>query len=508
MLALIMTLMLVPTAAFAETIQNQPSEVVPEQPEWNLDISKSKTATQLVNDESTITLSLPSAQEKLASDIVFVLDKSTSTDLEEQALKLLTELKNEVETKKANVKVGVVIFNKIANVTAELTNLDNDGYEKIETAIKAKIESGTNTHAGLLAGKEMLDEDTSVDANRKYLLFVSDGVTYQFCKDDDYTKAYTRSFSGTLNNDGVNQCGTLSEVNVQYDNVNETIPFENIEGWMTNIGNRIGTDNDKSDWDYEYTAQAPTDSNKLLLSKENVSNVEKALYSTESVYNSIKHKKGYKCYSVLAKNTYPWGTAFMNRLAGGSTVDFASIGNEILYAVGAGSTVEDKMGSNFDLVLGTFGMTVGGKALASKTDVNVTYFGDDANTLSENNYRFKVEYDSDNDMFTWTINENVSNFAPVQLTYKVKLVNKSTVSGTYTPHTNEYAILKPISSDRKTGKEQAFNKPTVSYTVSGGNGGHDHYYPTATPIPPIIVNPPKTGDMTIWQSILHFFGIM
>ena len=35
---------------------------------------------------------------------------------------------------------------------------------------------------------------------------------------------------------------------------------------------------------------------------------------------------------------------------------------------------------------------------------------------------------------------------------------------------------------------------------------HDHYYPTPTPVP-VIVIPPKTGDMTIWQSILHFLGI-
>ena len=35
---------------------------------------------------------------------------------------------------------------------------------------------------------------------------------------------------------------------------------------------------------------------------------------------------------------------------------------------------------------------------------------------------------------------------------------------------------------------------------------HDHYNPTPTPVP-VIVIPPKTGDMTIWQSILHFLGI-
>ena len=37
-----------------------------------------------------------------------------------------------------------------------------------------------------------------------------------------------------------------------------------------------------------------------------------------------------------------------------------------------------------------------------------------------------------------------------------------------------------------------------------GDGGH--YHPDPTPVP-VIVIPPKTGDMTVWQSILHFLGI-
>ena len=41
---------------------------------------------------------------------------------------------------------------------------------------------------------------------------------------------------------------------------------------------------------------------------------------------------------------------------------------------------------------------------------------------------------------------------------------------------------------------------------SSGDGGHSYYYPTTTPVP-VIVIPPKTGDMTVWQSILHFLGI-
>ena len=41
---------------------------------------------------------------------------------------------------------------------------------------------------------------------------------------------------------------------------------------------------------------------------------------------------------------------------------------------------------------------------------------------------------------------------------------------------------------------------------SGGGNGGGYFYPTTTPVP-VIVIPPKTGDMTVWQSILHFLGI-
>ena len=48
---------------------------------------------------------------------------------------------------------------------------------------------------------------------------------------------------------------------------------------------------------------------------------------------------------------------------------------------------------------------------------------------------------------------------------------------------------------------------TLYYGGGSSGDGHSHYYyPTTTPVP-VIVIPPKTGDMTIWQSILHFLGI-
>lgn len=45
---------------------------------------------------------------------------------------------------------------------------------QIKEAIQQEITSGTNSHAGLLAGKELLDNDKEVEAQRKYMVFVSD----------------------------------------------------------------------------------------------------------------------------------------------------------------------------------------------------------------------------------------------------------------------------------------------------------------------------------------------
>ena len=477
---LLMLTLLLTTAVVAWGTVPTDGEVTPSL----VNVSRSKTATVLDKDyRSTVTLSLPSAEEKLASDVVFVLDKSTSAELEDKALALLADLKKEVTERGVMVKVGVVIFNRAADVAFPLTELTDGNYATIEAAIRKTISSGSNTHAGLLAGKKMLDGDTAVEPHRKHLIFVSDGVTYQFCKEDDHTTPYTRSFDGSLNSDGPNQCGTLSELNVQYEGVETSIPKGSIDNWMSDIAGRMETDNDNEDWDYPYTGQAPTDNSKLLKNKENVSNVEKALHLTESTYKAMQ-ESGYQCHAVLAREIRQWGTAFMNRLAGGRAVDFNSIQHKVLYAVDKGSTVADTVGKSFDLVPGTFCLTVGGQELQYKQDGNVTYFGGDQN---ESNYRFKIEYDGAADSFTWEINEPVSNFAPVKLSYTVKLAG-TPAAGTHgvmdlngdgyvddtttlvdvskALYTNESAILTPVATVGGQGEALEFHKPSVSYTAA------------------------------------------
>ena len=451
------------------------------------DVSRSKTATKLDTNTwtSNVTLSLPSAEEKLASDVVFVLDKSTSAKKEAQALDMLTALKEQTAKTGAKVKVGVVIFNKEANVT-QLTDLAT-GYNTIEDAIKQDFSSGTNTHAGLLAGKKMLDEDTEVAANRKYLIFVSDGITYMYNAEPTVT---AWSFFA----DAWKHWAGPDNWKSKYGSNN---PPASWSARMTEIGKQVEAQGTKYEYPYGGTATECTPEDDS--SKNYANSIDKALYLTYQVYQEAQ-AAGYNCYAVVngRPTDYLWGPDFMRYLANGQTVDFGKIQNDILYAVSAGSTVEDQMGDAFDFVPGSLKLTVGGTELKSKANGNMTYFGDDVENLSENNCRFKVLYDPTADAFVWTINENVSNFAPVQLTYTVKLTKPETAPGTYGTEdlkgeknvpadkalfTNKRAVLNAINSAGAPLNPLDFPKPSVSYTVkksSSGGGGGGGRKPTVT----------------------------
>ena len=458
--------------------------------EWNVSRSKTATALDTSTWTSNVTLSLPSAEDALASDVVFVLDKSTSADLEGQALEMLTALKEKAASTKAKVKVGVVIFNKQANKTAPLTDLAT-GYDDIQAAIEQTISSGTNTHAGLLAGKQMLDEDNEVAANRKYLIFVSDGITYMYNAEPTAT-AWSFKADSWKHWAGPDNWSSKYGSNTPPDSWSER---------MTEIGAQVEAQGTEYEYLYDGTAEKWTPEDETYTNYAN--SIDKALYLTYQVYQEAK-TKGYNCYAVVNENektaTYPWGPDFMRYLAGGETVNFNKIQNDILYAVSAGSTVEDQMGDAFDFVPDSLKLTVGGTELKSKANGNMTYFGDDVENLSENNCRFKVLYDPTADAFVWTINENVSNFAPVQLTYTVKLTEPETAPGTYGTEdlkgeknvpadkalfTNKRAVLNAINSAGAQLKPLDFPKPSVSYTVKksssgGGGGGGHHRRPTVT----------------------------
>lgn len=144
-----------------------------------------KTATELdENLETKVTLSFPGKREAEPADVVFVLDKSGASaqkDIYNQAKAFLEEVKAKAQADGLDIKVGVVLFNKVGNIKQPLTDVVT-GYDDILTAMNSSLSSGTNMDAGLLAAKSMLDADTAVKAENKHVILISDGATYLYCK--------------------------------------------------------------------------------------------------------------------------------------------------------------------------------------------------------------------------------------------------------------------------------------------------------------------------------------
>lgn len=454
--------------------------------------SKSKTATNLdANYQSQVTLSLPAAQEQLVSDVVFVLDKSTSATVEDQMIEMLNSLNQQITETGAKVKVGVVIFNKEANRVLELTELNSDNMGKIQEAIKKDISSGTNTHAGLLAGKAMLDADTSVDANRKYMIFVSDGITYMYNAEPTVT-------AWSFFSDDPDIYATWAgpdNWNSKYGNNNAP---ENWVSWLDDIGQKVVAQGTTYEYPYDGTPTNTTPKDKEQQSNY-ANSIDKALYLTHQIYQEAQNA-GYHCYAMNASSNadHPWATSFMNYLAGGKTVSFDDIQNDIYYLLDAGSQVVDVIGEGIDNVgneydfkfinnIDNLNLTVGGTVLNKKQiDENTYGFGNVRNGI----YDFVLTYYPEGmgtrsmevagELFRWDINVPVSNFAPVQLTYTVQLTNPQTADGTYGQYdadgseeyaglyTNKMAILYPVDSNGVEGEQEAFQKPTVSYSISNG----------------------------------------
>lgn len=490
------------------------------------DVSKSKIATKLDTNTwtSNVTLSLPSAEEALGSDIVFVLDKSScKKETAASAAQMLTALQSQVQSNGSKIQVGVVVFGGDARVSYPLEAFPatEAALEELSTALSTRpdgLMGGSNMHAGLLAAQEMLRCSTT-DANRKYVILVSDGLTRLFTGSDGKTKDiyYQYTYQDMTGDKQVGtEEGQISPKDCVYfgmidewtsvrtketNTVLRPIPYGSWDTYFSKVKDWVRTDGDAYALNYETYGNDPTEKVKNKVTGEitdtdfkyighndyenHAMSVDRAVYEAYDSFTGMVDS-GYRCYAVLPDSGTPFGTAFMDALNGyahNSVIDFAGIGAEILYAVGAGSTVEDKIGDAFDFVPGSLKLTVGGTELESKAEGNVTYFGDSAENLNEENFRFKVQYAPDTETFVWTINENVSNFAPVQLTYTVKLTNPETAPGTYGVEdlngektlseaeaekalfTNAYAVLNAKNSAGAPVKAQEFPKPSVSYTV-------------------------------------------
>lgn len=481
-----------------------------------------KAATDLdENLETRVTLSFPGKREAEPSDVVFVLDKSGASaqmDIYNQAKSFLEVVKAKAQADGLDIKVGVVLFNKVGNIQQQLTDVVT-GYDDILTAMNSSVRSGTNMDAGLLAAKSMLDADTAVKAENKHIILISDGATYLYCKNGDYTTPYTRSFGDPTKQTnpetgaaytGTNAMGGIWESQRrEYNTDNAWKKFSDGSNFifsqaMTSL-QKLGeylayyreqyqnSDKNWAQYDYEYTALASAagTSNPIPIDVTAPCNIDVAFWSTDDTFQSMV-AAGYDM-NVYYKNAADFdGRVFLQYLARNSNsgefdTDFAEIKAKLVDKIAAGSTVEDFIGADFDFINDPtkISLTANGEKLSPEKIGDESYgFG----KLEDGSYRFTLDYvNGDREMLKLTLNEAASPSKPVVLEYSERLVNVPTEPGTHTLKVNESAILQPIDGNGIRGDAYEFPVPAVAYTVAAPE-------PKPEPKPEPEVKPTKPSD--------------
>ena len=465
-----------------------------------------KTATELdKNLETKVTLSFPGQREAEPADVVFVLDKSgasAQTDIYNQAKAFLEEINQKAQADGLNIKVGVVLFNKVGNVQLQLTDVTT-GYDDILAAMNSSVRSGTNMDAGLLAAKSLLDADTAVKAENKHVILISDGATYLYCKDGDFTKPYTRSFGSVK---GGNKFGGIWEWQSREYNTNNawkkfsdgsnfifsqamTSPQKLAEYLAYYRDQYENSDKNWAQYDYEYTVQAANNgtTNPIPLDLTAPCNIDVAFWSTDDTFQSMVNA-GYDM-NVYYKNAADFdGQVFLQYLTRNSNngqldTNFDKLKAKLVDKIAAGSTVEDTIGANFDFVNdpAKISLTANGVKL-SPEKIDATTYGFGKN--NDGTYRFTLKYQAgENEKLTLTLNEAAAPSRPVVLEYSELLVNKPTEPGTYTLKVNESAVLHPIDGNGVAGQAYEFPVPTVTYEVA-----------EPEPVDPVDPADPKPGD--------------
>ena len=461
-----------------------------------------KTATALdENLETKVTLSFPGQLEAEPADVVFVLDKSgasAQTDIFKQAKAFLEEINQKAKADGLNIKVGVVLFNKVGNIQQPLTDVVT-GYDDILTAMNSSVHSGTNMDAGLLAAKSILDADTAVKAENKHVILISDGATYLYCKNGDYTKPYTRSFgdptkqtnpvTGAAYPYGSNKMGGIWEWQSREYNFNNAwkkfpdgsnFIFSQAMKSPEKLGEYLAyyrgqyenSDKNWAQYDYEYTDAAANNgtTNPIPVDVNAPCNIDVAFWSTDDTFQSMVNA-GYDM-NVYYKNAADFdGQVFLQYLVRNSNngelnTDFDKLKAKLVDKIAAGSTVEDTIGANFDFVNdpAKISLTANDEKLSpEKIDATTYGFG----KKSDGTYRFTLKYQAgENEKLILTLNEAAAPSRPVVLEYSELLVNKPTEPGTHTLKVNESAVLHPIDGNGVAGEAYEFPVPTVDYTVA------------------------------------------
>jgi hypothetical protein len=509
-------------------------------------IDKSKTATELdSNNDTTVTLNVPSAEYQSKADIVFLLDKSSSTDnseLVDQAKALVEDLSKRENTE---VKISVVEFAKEVTVKQDLTVLTADNKNTIEDSLNTTDSSGTNIYGAVKKGEDILASDSTLDNNKKYLVLLTDGGSTYYSDDEGTAmRMYVdngSSLYGISNYDtwikmkgkySAEQCANYNADSVQALITKGTLA-NGVQGDLNVLG-KVGNDYSdcaSSEWYLPKTTAGTyqkSDYTTGSTTSAYVTQLEKGFYLVGNELLNAKNQ-GYNVTGV----SYPYhsstdsGTS-QTRLAGafmdwidqyvGPVYDydstdaaasaekvFASIKDQIINLLDSG-TVTDTIADNFDLVEDgdtcPFTLAIGGKEVSStNTGTNEWSFGEaDASGV----YPYVVKYEEGSDeKFVWQINTPILKDAKASLSYKLHITASD--GGTY--DTNGPTYINYKDSTGKTHGPENFVSPTVTLesTPTPTPTAGATATPTATATSTATSKSPDTSDnssMLIWAIAL------
>lgn len=170
------------TSTMTVTNKYKKQEVEPTPDTSKPDVNK--TATNLANDKTDVTLSVggKSAKENVA--VMFLLDKSTSQGVRDEAAEMLDELATKTNT---NIMYDVVIFSGTASSSGWQDIQDSTTLDAIkDNFVGSNPTDGTNMSAGILKAKSDIAslKNTHKEYTEIYLITLSDGITYVWSEVD------------------------------------------------------------------------------------------------------------------------------------------------------------------------------------------------------------------------------------------------------------------------------------------------------------------------------------
>lgn len=484
-------------------------------PELVQSVSKSQTATELdENYTSKVTLSLPAADYPSSIDLVLVIDvsggkeKNALMEVKAAAAALCDEMaaKKNIET-----KIGIVAFNQEAHVlTEDLVSVEEAKAVLEELEEKLEGADGANMVAGLAAAKEMLDAGNGAE---KQLVLLSRGAPTGWldaegepvCKQYGTYKEVDEAGKPVVSE--MRPAGLEPEISAK--DASGVVPMEElleIADWNDDANNWYFNEIENTNYEngYKYsnlqksvymTAQYLSENilgrYPLHLVAFGIDEEDEKQGENDAVFQYWKNLCGWICeqsgvsYTAAAK---PEKESEKELAAA-----FRAIADAATLVVDAGTRVDIVIGKadDYDFQFindpAALSLTVNGEALAITKEGSSTYgFGEADDNADGKTFPFVLHYYADDkgETLVWDINVPITKDVPVQLTYSVKLTDPKTEAGTYGTYDADGSkdcdgLFVCNSAVLKLDKEEAFPKPTVSYTVKPAPSEK----PTETPEP-------------------------